>query len=1025
MKRLQIVIGLLIICLFVLSSSRADSAQLQTIRIAAFNFYPTLFQAKDGSVQGFYVDFLQEIARREGWKIEYVYGNWSDGLDRVKSGEVDLLTNVAFSSERAGFMDYGKVPLLTVWAEVYVSAGSSIDGIKEVKGKKIALMKGDFNAANFKNLVEKLAIPCIYVEVGNFEEVFKAISSGQADAGVVNNTFGAAKQREYGVHSSGIVFNPFDIFFTSAKGKNSQILATLDKYLAEWRLSENSPYHQARERWSHNSVSIMKVTPESVRLVVTLLLLTLCIAIVFAIVLRIQVRRKTSAIKQEIDIRKMAEEELRESKLHLDTILENVGAYIFIKDANYCYTYANQKVCELFGHTYQEIIGQDDSAFFSADSVEEIKRSDRPVIEQGETVKREETDLTAEDTLRRTYWTVKIPLRDNNGKIYGLCGISTDITELKQAENALSHSEATVRNKLKAILEPEGDINSLELSDIIDCEMLRSMMEDFYRLTGILGAVLDISGRVLVAVGWQDICTKFHRCHPESLKNCLESDTILTNGVPAGTFRQYHCKNNMWDMVTPLEVGGKHVGNVFIGQFFYEDETPDVEFFREQAKRNGFDETEYLAALNRVPRFSRETVDAGMQFYSKLAQIVSSLSFSSIKVSRMLSERILLEAQLRQSQKMEAVGLLAGGVAHDFNNILQVISGYGYLLKIDGKLDDHQKEKLDIMLSSAEKGAQLTHGLLAFSRKQFMAFKPVNLNELVESVKKFLVRIIGEDIQLKTTTYENGLMIFADMGQIEQVLINLSTNARDAMHKGGLLTIETGVQTIETPINQETGCAEPGHYAVLTVSDSGCGMDEKTRKRIFEPFYTTKEIGKGTGLGMAIVYGIVKQHNGFINVYSEPDQGTTFRIFMPIYKTNQQVQDDKLVIVSPPQGGTETILLVEDDVGVRVLIESILAGYGYNVIQAVDGQDAVEKFSKNKSSIAMIIMDMIMPKKNGKEAYDAISLLQANVKVLYSSGYTADFIKSRGVSEEGVELIMKPVQPMELLRKIREILDRE
>jgi polar amino acid transport system substrate-binding protein len=1025
MKRLQIVIGLLIICLFVLSSSRADSAQLQTIRIAAFNFYPTLFQAKDGSVQGFYVDFLQEIARREGWKIEYVYGNWSDGLDRVKSGEVDLLTNVAFSSERAGFMDYGKVPLLTVWAEVYVSAGSSIDGIKEVKGKKIALMKGDFNAANFKNLVEKLAIPCIYVEVGNFEEVFKAISSGQADAGVVNNTFGAAKQREYGVHSSGIVFNPFDIFFTSAKGKNSQILATLDKYLAEWRLSENSPYHQARERWSHNSVSIMKVTPESVRLVVTLLLLTLCIAIVFAIVLRIQVRRKTSAIKQEIDIRKMAEEELRESKLHLDTILENVGAYIFIKDANYCYTYANQKVCELFGHTYQEIIGQDDSAFFSADSVEEIKRSDRPVIEQGETVKREETDLTAEDTLRRTYWTVKIPLRDNNGKIYGLCGISTDITELKQAENALSHSEATVRNKLKAILEPEGDINSLELSDIIDCEMLRSMMEDFYRLTGILGAVLDISGRVLVAVGWQDICTKFHRCHPESLKNCLESDTILTNGVPAGTFRQYHCKNNMWDMVTPLEVGGKHVGNVFIGQFFYEDETPDVEFFREQAKRNGFDETEYLAALNRVPRFSRETVDAGMQFYSKLAQIVSSLSFSSIKVSRMLSERILLEAQLRQSQKMEAVGLLAGGVAHDFNNILQVISGYGYLLKIDGKLDDHQKEKLDIMLSSAEKGAQLTHGLLAFSRKQFMAFKPVNLNELVESVKKFLVRIIGEDIQLKTTTYENGLMIFADMGQIEQVLINLSTNARDAMHKGGLLTIETGVQTIETPINQETGCAEPGHYAVLTVSDSGCGMDEKTRKRIFEPFYTTKEIGKGTGLGMAIVYGIVKQHNGFINVYSEPDQGTTFRIFMPIYKTNQQVQDDKLVIVSPPQGGTETILLVEDDDGVRVLIESILAGYGYNVIQAVDGQDAVEKFSKNKSSIAMIIMDMIMPKKNGKEAYDAISLLQANVKVLYSSGYTADFIKSRGVSEEGVELIMKPVQPMELLRKIREILDRE
>lgn len=240
---------------------------------------------------------------------------------------------------------------------------------------------------------------------------------------------------------------------------------------------------------------------------------------------------------------------------------------------------------------------------------------------------------------------------NSHGEAVRSIGVVQDITGRKQAELALLQSEATIKNKLKAITEPDGDIRNLELADIIDTEALKSIMENFYQLTGMLGAVLDVSGKVLVAVGWQDICTEFHRRNPETLNNCKESDTILAQGVPEGTFKAYLCKNHLWDIVTPIMVGGKHLGNVFMGQYFLEDELPDYELFREQARKYGFDEREYLAALDRVPHFSKETVDAGMQFYSKLARIISTLSFSTIQQSRMLAETKRAEEALRESEE--------------------------------------------------------------------------------------------------------------------------------------------------------------------------------------------------------------------------------------------------------------------------------------------------------------------------------------------------------------------------------------
>lgn len=382
-----------------------------------------------------------------------------------------------------------------------------------------------------------------------------------------------------------------------------------------------------------------------------------------------------------------------------------------------------------------------------------------------------------------------------------------------------------------------------------------------------------------------------------------------------------------------------------------------------------------------------------------------------------ITERQQMEEQLRQSQKMEAVGQLAGGVAHDFNNVLTVIAGYANILKMDLPADSNHLELVEQISVASERAAQLTRGLLAFSRKQAMAPQQTDAGEIVRRVEQFLVRVIGEDIQLKTELLPERLPVFVDLGQIEQVLINLAANARDAMPRGGTFTIATGLRE-----DGAGGGGVSGPHAVIIVSDTGKGMDEETRNRIFEPFFTTKEVGKGTGLGMAIVYGIIQQHKGSIRVSSTPGNGATFTIEFPLATVKTSLGPDRVAPLEPASG-TETILVAEDDPSVRNLVEMVLVKHGYQVILADDGQEVVDRFARHQNGIGLVLMDIIMPRKNGIDAFDEIRKVRPDAKVLFTSGYTADFIQSRGM-QEGVELITKPVQPLELLRRVREVLER-
>ena len=387
-----------------------------------------------------------------------------------------------------------------------------------------------------------------------------------------------------------------------------------------------------------------------------------------------------------------------------------------------------------------------------------------------------------------------------------------------------------------------------------------------------------------------------------------------------------------------------------------------------------------------------------------------------------VTERRKLEAQLRQTQKIEAMGILTGGIAHDFNNILTAIIGYANLLQMRIDRDSANRNYVDEILQSSQRAAALTKSLLAFSRKQEMEARAFDINDCIRQFKTFLSRIIGEDIELRTELADEDLVLIADRGQIEQVLMNLATNARDAMHEGGILSIGTRAVNLAGGEIPSLASLPPGRYVEIAVSDTGCGMDEATRMRIFEPFFTTKASGKGTGLGLSILHGIVKQHNGEINVYSEIGRGTTFRIYLP---TTTAIREEDMGSSAPPKGGNETILLIEDDAVLRHLERGVLEQFGYRVIEAEDGEDGLHQYRSFGEQIDCLLLDVIMPKKNGREVYEEIRRLRPDIKALFTSGYTTDIIRRQGLLEEYFDFLPKPATPAELLRKLRDILDRK
>jgi PAS domain S-box-containing protein len=771
----------------------------------------------------------------------------------------------------------------------------------------------------------------------------------------------------------------------------------------------------------------------------------------------------TRGIFRDVTERRRMEEALIEERHLLYTLMDNLPDAIYFKDHEGRFTRTNKANAKKFGLSDpSEAVGKTDFDFFSDEHARQACADEQEIIRTGQPVLATEEKETWPDGRATWVSTTKMPLRDAQGRIIGTFGVSRDITERKQAEQARRFLACIVESSDYAIFgtAPDGTIISWnaaaealfgyaaseilgkhvstlvpparlgEVPQILD-GLRRGesffhfettpMRKDGTRVTVSLtiSPIKSTAGEVIGAATLAHDISERKQAE-EALKESEERFRGLFENATIGIYRT--TPEGRILMANPALVRMLGYGN------FEELATRNLEdqgyepsyprkLFRERMEREGeirgLDATWtkrdgsviFLRERGRAIRGEHGEV----LYYDGLVEDVT--------------ERRQLEEQLRQAQKMEAVGRLAAGLAHDFNNLLTVVIGYSDLLMQRLSADDRLRPAMEEIKKAGEQAASLTRQLLAFSRKQALQPQVLDLSSLLSNVDKMLQRVIGEDIELVTHLPPGLGHVKADPGQIEQVIMNLALNARDAMPQGGQLTLEAANVELDSSYASSHESVVPGHFVMLAMSDTGTGMDAETQAHIFEPFFTTKEKGKGTGLGLSTVYGIIKQSGGNIWVYSEPARGTTFKIYLPrVDQAVELITPGELGVEELSQG-SETILLVEDEEAVRSLAREVLECRGYHVLEAKGAIEALQVGEQHKERIHLLLTDVVMPQMSGRELAEHLAPLRPETKVLYMSGYADNAVVHHGLLDPGTALLQKPFTADALARKLREVLD--
>ncbi|MBW2568465.1 MAG: PAS domain S-box protein [Deltaproteobacteria bacterium] len=931
-----------------------------SIKVGAYANYPKIFMNANGRVSGFWPDLMEHMAQAENWEIEYVWGTWSDGLDRLKSEEIDIMPDVAFTEKRNKLYAFSEAPVLMSWTRMYVNKeNAEIQSITDLRNKKIAALKGSVNLegpGGLREIVRGFNLNCTFLKLDDYTEVFKAIEENRADAGITNRNFGNKNAKKFNLKKTPILFQPINIKFAFPKDAESTpyLSERVNYHIKQLKQDESSIYYRLLEEYFESEIAekTIKVFPGWLSAVLKSIAVLFVFLILVIIATRIQVKRKTKEIRVKSEALQISEQRYRE-------IYNSPSDAIFIHDASTGEILdVNRAMLEMYGYDREEVlqmkIGDISSGNHPYTQDQAGKLVNKAIVDGPQTF-----EWQAKKKNGKSFW-AEVALKYSEIQDAGyVVAVVRDVTERKQAEETLQESERRLASAI------EG--NSIP--------------------------TFIIDGNHFIT-HWNKAC--------ESLTGFSASETV-------GTKKQWLA--------------------------FYHEERPVMadsvvdgateEKMAECYKHIGYNKSALIEGAYEGENFYPDLGEKGKWLFFTAAPLKDQQGkiVGAIETFQDVTERRNMEEQIRQSQKMEAIGTLAAGIAHDFNNLLTVIIGNAQLALMDVIKNESLRKGIEEIEKAGDRAASLIRQLLAFSRKQIIKPEIMDLNKGINETEKMLKRMIGEDIEFLTVLEPELWKVYANSGQISQIIMNMVINAGDAMPQGGKLTIETANTDLNENYFRDHGIEgeKTGHYVMLAVSDTGSGMDKETQEHIFEPFFTTKEVGKGTGLGLSTAYGIVKQNNGFIWVYSEPGKGTIFKVYLPKVQGDAEPEEKE----QPPVvelSGSETVLIVDDDEGLLQFAQKVLQGYGYKVLVAENGEDALMVSQSYEGPIDLMITDVVMPKMGGKELMERLQPIYPQMKVIYMSGYTDNAIVHHGVLTTGLNFLEKPFSPKSLALKVQEAL---
>ncbi|GFO67507.1 hypothetical protein GMLC_10860 [Geomonas limicola] len=1047
---------LLVLSLALFVPQHAEAKRL--VRAAVYNYKPLIYSAPDGSAQGFFVKMLDRIAEQEGWQMQYLPGTWQEGLDRLRHQEIDLLICVGYTPERASFLDFPKEFLILDWGAVYRSKASRINTIMDLEGKTVCGLKGSVYTAGFLDLARQFQLKVKLLEVNQVSEVFKAVESGRADAGVTSNIPGILNEDAHLVERTPIIFSPVKLGFAVGKGENADLIEALNRDI---ELMKNDPGSLYNHELGH-----LFGKPEGGLSREAIWILSgisggLVVCIVFIVVLRRQVRAKTR--------------ELDEQGSLMRSIINGTTDAVFIKDVEGRYIVVNDEVVRLFNLQRGEILGHDDASFFPPEEAQLLRANDIEFM-QGHRVATTVEQIT---TLGRSrvYLATKGPIYDKDGKVSGIFGISRDITDLKQAELEVHrYSQLLKRTGEMALVggweldlttgalywsemlrqihdlapdapvTPESSLNfcAPEARPVVEAaafELIGSGTPFDLEIPIVTARGRRIWGRVQGEAEWadgrvvklfgstQDITER--KQMEEQLRQSNEQLRFVLDGSQLGFWD--------WNMETG-EVARNERWAEMLGYTLEE-----VQFTVDQWTTLIHPDDEGRAwttidahLTGRIPRYEVEyrmlAKDGSYKWILDRARIVKRAADGApLRMSgthtditerkRAEEETRTREQQMQHVQRLESLGVLTGGIAHDFNNILAIIIGHCSL----ARLGSHSTERSIAEIErAAERAAELCRQMLAYAGKSQFVCEEVDFAALVRDMVQMLTQTISRKILIRQELAPELPIVQGDPSQLRQIAMNLLINASEAIGgEQGEIRVRLDRVAFGEGLSEQDHLGRaipPGAYLRLEVADTGCGMDEETMIRLFEPFYTTKFTGRG--LGMSAVLGIITSHQGALQLESAMGGGTSFRIFLPVA--------DEACGRPAAQGGLEphwqgsgTVLLVEDESQVRHVARALLEKIGFRVLEAEHGKAALELYQEHAGEVRLVLSDLGMPEMDGEDLVFELKRAGSRVPVLIASGFGDAEVATRLGPGDIAGMISKPYNTDQLRAALKRALEAE